>query len=78
MMENLLAKVLLANPNRIININNEISLSSEVMYNSDGEVVMHDVCPLCNVKHDTPFQYIEGIAQTKCPNTGVKIYGTYG
>lgn len=78
MMENLLAKTLLVNPDRIININDEISLSSEVMYNDKNEIVMHDVCPLCNIKHDAPFQYVDGMAQIVCPNTGVKIYAIYG
>jgi len=77
-MENLLAKVLLINSNRIININNEICLSSEVMYSDNREIVMYDICPLCNIKHDTPFQYIDGTARIKCPNTGVKIYAIYG
>lgn len=78
MMDNELAKTLLAFPDRVRKIKDEFCLLSEVYCNSEGEIIMHDTCPLCNIKHDTPFRYIEGTAQIKCPNTGVKIYAVYG
>jgi len=78
MSDDKLAKVLLATPNKIKKIDNELCLLSEAVYNDDGCMVMSDICPLCNVMHYTPFKYINGGAQIVCPVTGVKIYAIYG
>lgn len=77
MTDNELAKALFAFPNKVRKIDGEFCLLSEACYNDDNEIIMHGVCPLCNIRHYTPFQYVEGVAQIKCPNTGVKIYAIY-